>query len=83
MIRHWEIARPEPELVPESALSTELVLPSAPARSGLLPPIQCRPEEVLDMAREGVNPVTLCREFEIAPVTLRATMTRDANAQGY
>ncbi len=35
------------------------------------------------MARERVDPVTLCREFKIAPVTLRATMTRDANAQGY
>jgi hypothetical protein len=40
-------------------------------------------EEVLDMVREEVDPVTLCRGFKIAPVTLRATLGGYANYKQY
>ena len=86
MTRQWKIAKPEPELVPEPAFSPEPnpVPLSAPARSDPLPPaIQGRPAEVLDMAREEVDPVTLCRGFKIAPVTLRATLGGYANYKRY
>jgi hypothetical protein len=35
------------------------------------------------MAHEEVDPVTLCRGFEIAPVTLRATLVSYANYKRY
>jgi len=38
---------------------------------------------VLDIGREGADPVTLCREFKIAPVTLRATLGGYANYKRY
>lgn len=68
LIKRWEIADPEPG--PEPVLVAE----PEPAQTGPVPPIQGRPEEVLNMALDGIDPVTLCREFQISPVTLRATL---------